>query len=236
MKKILFILIISFLMSACGISENPARDGDLIQDYKEIFDELIIASQSGLEPILELEEDRIENEENPGEDELEIEEEHEQEEIIEKKILEPLIIIGEGHDFFTGNYRIWVISFCGVVKDLEYAHENEDEYYNIDMYRFANVIYEQMNDENIPIIVFFDRIPNDIVELIEIVEILNLDKSVTPRPGDGWIYYVIIGTDEDRRAVMIGDKWGPPGGDDLGGNVLTRAINEYLENTERRVP
>ncbi|MDR2570722.1 MAG: hypothetical protein LBD23_10575 [Oscillospiraceae bacterium] len=68
MEKLIISLVFMFLLSACGISENPASDDDLIKDYKEIFDELIIASLSGLEPILEPEEDRIENEENPGED------------------------------------------------------------------------------------------------------------------------------------------------------------------------
>jgi hypothetical protein len=119
---------------------------------------------------------------------------------------------------------------------MEYEHESVEEYDNIDMHRFANEIYNQMNDENIPIGFQRDRIPDSIIELARIAETLELDVSVTPRPGDSWIYYVIIGTDEDRRAVMIGDKWGPPDGDGLGGNELTRAINEYLETTERRVP
>ncbi|MDR2571698.1 MAG: hypothetical protein LBD23_15585 [Oscillospiraceae bacterium] len=235
LKKILSILIISFLLSSCGISENPASDGDFIQKHKEIFDELIIASQSGLEPILELEEDRIENEENPGEDELEIEEEHEQEEIIEREMLEPFIIFSGGHNFFSGNYIIRVISFCGAVKDLEYVHENADERHNINMYRFANAIYEQMNDDSIPVLVQFDKVPNNIIEFVETVGIVGLDTNHY-YGADNWMYYIIINTDGERRAEKIGSRWGNDFNDTLGSNELTIMINEYLENTERRVP
>jgi hypothetical protein len=103
------------------------------------------------------------------------------------------------------------------------------------MYRFAKVVYEQMNYDNIPITVLFDKIPDSIIELAEAVEILDLDKSRSTSSEDA-SYYIIIGSNEDRRAVYIGGRWGSVPWVGNGANELTRAINEYLENTERRVP
>jgi hypothetical protein len=205
-KAIFLFLIISFILSSCGVNEIPENDDILIVHYEKTLEEVI-------------EQDEV----------------IEQEEIIEQKILEPLIIIGHGWDFFTMNYIIWVISLDGIMKEIEYEHNDEEEQYNINMNmnRFANFIYEQMNDDNIPVTVLFDRIPDDIIELVKVVETLELDKTGASRPGDYWAYYVIIGADEDRRAVFIGDKWGSDDGDGLGGNELTRAINEYLETTSR---
>ena len=116
---------------------------------------------------------------------------------------------------------------------MEYEHENEDDY-NIDIYRFANVIYNQMNDDNIPIGFQRDRIPDNIIDFVETVGIADLDTNHY-YGAENWMYYIIIGTDEERRAEKIGSRWGDFG-DTSGSNELTRMINEYLETTSRNPP
>jgi len=166
-------------------------------------------------------------------DEIEPEIIDEPEEIPEPEILEPLIIMSNGHDLFLGIYHINVISRCGAIKELEYEHDNVDEYYIIDMYKFANEIYKKMNDDSIPVVVQYDKTPENIIKLMETIEVSNLDASVG-FGADNRRYYVIIGSDEDRQAVFIGGKWGSDG-DKRGGNELTRAINEYLETTTGQI-
>lgn len=216
--KLIILLMILFLLSACGVDENPASNDDigLTSIDEDVFIETENLSPKTTSVIITTPQPTITDFEP------------------ERESLEPLII--RATSWIGFNYIIDVIGVNGIVKRMEYEHDNIYEHNDIDMYRFAEVIYNQMNDDSFPVTVLFDEIPNNIINLIEVVETLELDVSVTPRPGDAWIYYVIISEDEDRRAVMIGDKWGPLGGDDLGGNILTRAINEYLETTERREP
>ncbi|MDR2571699.1 MAG: hypothetical protein LBD23_15590 [Oscillospiraceae bacterium] len=230
------IFTISFLLSACG-GENPVSNDILFKEYEDIFDDLIIVSQSGLEQILELEEDRIENEENPREDELGIEEEHEQEEIIEQKIPEIFILMNGGYIYSQNIYIVRAMNIYGIIKEIEYEYEHEAEVSGGDLcsHKFANSVYYQMNDDSIPALAQFDKIPYHIIELIERVETLDLDKSRGFGAGN-WTYFVIIGTDEDRRVVFIGYRWGTGGSLEGGANELTRAINEYLETTEIREP
>jgi len=236
MRKELFItFIILFLLSACGVGENPASIDNLKNDYEEILNEMIddsndiTTSKITTSPMTAITSPPIIIT-KPEQEVTELK----QEEIIESEILEPLIVMGDGHDLFTGNYHINVISLCGKFKQIEYEYENGEERYNIDMNRFANVIYKQMNDDN-PITAQFDKIPDNIIELVTIIETLELDKS-GGFGAENWQYHVIIGSDEERQAVFIGYRWGPGGSAIGGANELTRAINEYLENTERRVP
>jgi hypothetical protein len=84
-----------------------------------------------------------------------------------------------------------------------------------------------MNDDSIPIAAQLDRIPDEIVELVKIVETLDLDTFVG-LAAENWVYYIIISEEESRSAIMIGDRKGR-GIEQQGGNELTRMINEYLE-------
>ncbi|MDR2559946.1 MAG: hypothetical protein LBC86_10480 [Oscillospiraceae bacterium] len=233
LNKMFILFIISCLLSSCGVNENPAGDSYFIEDYN---DELIKTINSNVyKPESESEPDIVN-------DVFIVPPYKFQQDEIERKILEPFIVLAFGHDLFTSNYCMNVLSLCGAVKQIEYEPEDGefeflgiyDERNNINIHRFANAIYEQMNDDSIPVAALFDKIPDEIVELARAVETLDLDKSYVYNPENS-AFYIIIGTDEDRRAVFIGGRWGDFG-DTLGSNELTRMINEYLENTERREP
>jgi len=129
------------------------------------------------------------------------------------------------------NYQINVISLCGAVKQMEYEHEDEEDIHNINMHRFANVIYDKMNDDNIPIGFQRGRISNEIIELARIVETLEFKNCQEPHPGDRRDYYIIIGVDENRYAVHVGCGVYPCYQTD----ELPRAINEYLETTTGQI-
>jgi hypothetical protein len=222
MFKIFFvIIIISLLISACGVSENPANDS-LFKTDEIIPTEIIEVLETTIKPPSRTE---IITTTTPPEPKLE----PEQNEIIKKEILEPFILLHHGWNIFTSNRVVSSISLCGVVKQMEYEHEDGEDIYNVNMYRFLNVVYNQMNDDSIPTAAQLNRIPDEIIELGKIVETLELDTLVG-LPAENWDYYIIVGTDEDRRAIFIGDRKNP-----RGGNELTRMINEYLEPIIGRV-
>jgi hypothetical protein len=160
--------------------------------------------------------------------------ESEPREVFEWRVLEPLIVIGKGWDIFTSNYIISVVSTCGAVKNMEYEFENaEDFYVPLDMYRFATIIYEQMNDESIPVVAEYDKTPDRIIEISNIIDtFVDLGSSDAPyHPGNRKDYYIITGTDTYKRAVRIGCGLYPC----YTTNEVAGQIHEYFETTTGRL-
>jgi hypothetical protein len=222
-KAIFLFLIISFILSSCGVHKDP-ENINLFEVDEIIPIETVDVPETTTKPP-DITENIITT--TPPE----IIPEPKQDEVIKNDSLEPFIVIGSGHDFFSGNYIIRVISLCGVVKRMEYEYGSEKEHHDIDTYRFANVLYNQINDDSIPLLFKYDKTPDDIIEILEIIDIAELDKNHY-YGADNWMYYIIVGADENRRAEKVGSRWGDFG-DTLGSNELTRAINEYLETTSR---
>jgi hypothetical protein len=223
-KFTVLLLLAAFLLGACGDSAEPATAET---------PEIIIPAPTPTEP--------PEPAPLPTPEPTPTPTEPEKEGIIEQKILEPLIIIQYlGWDIFTNNIRVSVVSLCGIVKSMEYETEDWEvvpvkigDPPVIDIQRLTSFVYNQMNDDSIPVVAQLDRIPDEIIELGKIVETLDLDKFVGLAAGN-WVYYIIIEADEDKRAIMIGDRKGH-GIEQQGGNELTRMINEYLKPIIGRV-
>jgi hypothetical protein len=150
----------------------------------------------------------------------------------ERDVSELYIAYGYGHNFSTGYYPVTAISLDGTVKTLMYEYTNRFEIHRLDIHRFANAIHNQMNDDSIPVLFQLDSIPDNIIELSRTADIADFNKS-TGIADENWVYYIIVGTGEERIAIYIGGRWGSDGFQSGGSNELTRAINEYLETTNR---
>jgi hypothetical protein len=100
----------------------------------------------------------------------------------------------------------YIVSLDGTVRRMEFTW---DRFPIIEDYEkwCEEVILNNVNDDSIPIVAQFDRIPDDIIEQVRTLGPFVLDMSY------GWILdasaqrrYIVIGSGVSRRVVKVGER------------------------------